>query len=152
MPAEEVVLKPKRRQTDAELDITPMIDIVFLLLAFFVVASKMDPKAVTDLPFAKNGNAIFIKESVVLVVIAEGEGVRVYGGEKKEREFKGSDDELKDQITEYVRTTIDADPRIKTVVVKAEREIANKYVQPVFQAAKEAAPEFEIRAAVEEKK
>ena len=34
---------PRRKRDDDEMDITPMIDITFLLLIFFVVASKMDP-------------------------------------------------------------------------------------------------------------
>ena len=50
-----VEVKPRREMGDDELDITPMIDIVFLLLAFFVVVSKMDPKPAVDLPIAKYG-------------------------------------------------------------------------------------------------
>ena len=38
----------KRRFDDAEMDITPMIDITFLLLIFFLVASKMDEGATLD--------------------------------------------------------------------------------------------------------
>jgi len=33
-------MKPRRALEDTEMDITPMIDIVFLLLIFFVVTSK----------------------------------------------------------------------------------------------------------------
>ena len=47
--------KRKRNKDDGELDITAMIDVTFLLLAFFVVVSKMDPQAAVDLPRASYG-------------------------------------------------------------------------------------------------
>ena len=50
--------KRKRNPDDGELDITPMIDITFLLLAFFVVASKMDPQAAIELPKASYGVSV----------------------------------------------------------------------------------------------
>ncbi|MCP3692284.1 MAG: biopolymer transporter ExbD, partial [Planctomycetaceae bacterium] len=34
-------LGARRREEDVEMDITPMIDVTFLLLIFFLVASKM---------------------------------------------------------------------------------------------------------------
>ena len=46
--ATESFVRPRRRE-DAEMDITPMIDIVFLLLIFFLVASKMDEAAAVRL-------------------------------------------------------------------------------------------------------
>ena len=41
---------PKKKREESELDITPMIDITFLLLAFFVVVSKMDPTLAIPVP------------------------------------------------------------------------------------------------------
>ena len=66
-PAEEIKLRKTIRE-DAELDITPMIDVVFLLLAFFVVVSKMDPTTAVDLPKAQYGFAVPEKNCVVFVV------------------------------------------------------------------------------------
>ena len=44
MADEETGIAPRKTRTEeAELDITPMIDVTFLLLAFFVFVSKMDP-------------------------------------------------------------------------------------------------------------
>ncbi len=61
---------PRRKSDDeADLDITPMIDITFLLLAFFVMVSKMDPQLPVDLPQALNGDVIPEKNCVVLVVL-----------------------------------------------------------------------------------
>ena len=59
----------KHRQDDTELDITPMIDITFLLLSFFVVASKMDPSSAVAVPEAKYGLTVSEKNCVVVIVI-----------------------------------------------------------------------------------
>ena len=48
----------KRRQTDGDLDITPMIDVTFLLLIFFMVTSTMRPAPNKDLPPAVSGENV----------------------------------------------------------------------------------------------
>ncbi|NLE38525.1 MAG: biopolymer transporter ExbD, partial [Pirellulaceae bacterium] len=65
---------PRRpMKDDAELDITPMIDCVFLLLIFFIVSSKMDPSASVELPPAKYGGGVSDKTSFI-ITIAKQEG------------------------------------------------------------------------------
>ena len=66
--------KRKENPEDGELDITPMIDITFLLLAFFVIASKMDPQASVDLPKASFGQSVQDKECVVLIIAKDESG------------------------------------------------------------------------------
>ena len=63
-------MSPARKLTveDSEPDLTPMIDIVFLLLSFFVVGSKIDPQFALDLPFAVSGENISDRVSVAIVV------------------------------------------------------------------------------------
>ena len=146
-------LRPKRRQADSELDITPLIDIVFLLLAFFVVVSKMDPKAFTDLPFAKNGKSVATQNAVVLIVGRAGETAEVFGGERKEKTFTTTGDDLYKEVVDYVKNETEANPNIMCVVIKAEKGVKNRFTDPVFRAAKEGAPDgWEIRTGVEEKK
>ncbi len=41
---------------EMDLDITPMIDVTFLLLIFFMVASTMQATAENDIPPAKHGD------------------------------------------------------------------------------------------------
>ncbi len=75
--------KRKRNPDDGELDITPMIDVTFLLLAFFVVVSRMDPQAAVALPMASYGDSIQDKEAVTLIVVldeATGEKAEIYKG------------------------------------------------------------------------
>ncbi|MEO1524401.1 MAG: biopolymer transporter ExbD [Planctomycetota bacterium] len=58
----------RAQRDDSEMDITPMIDIVFLLLIFFVVCSKMDPTQMGAIPDADNGVAISAKDSAVVFI------------------------------------------------------------------------------------
>ena len=58
----------KDKAKDDEIDITPMIDIVFLLLIFFVVASKMDPAKTGLVPAAERGIGVSANDSALLLV------------------------------------------------------------------------------------
>ncbi len=73
---------PKRPLQEADMDITPMIDITFLLLIFFLVASRMDADIQVSLPPARHGTAVATKNSVILTV-AQGTGgqARIYKGD-----------------------------------------------------------------------
>ena len=87
MSSQEIndVLPRRKSDDETDLDITPMIDITFLLLAFFVMVSKMDPQLPVDLPPALNGQTIPDKTAVVLVVL-KGEGdddYTIYKGRTK---------------------------------------------------------------------
>ena len=63
---------PKKKRPEEEMDITPMIDVTFLLLIFFVVCSTMDPVKIGDIPDAENGSPVSAKESAVIYVKAAG--------------------------------------------------------------------------------
>jgi biopolymer transport protein ExbD len=52
---EDSLANRKRGDSEADLDITPMIDVVFLLLIFFMVTSTMQSKRELDVPPAKHG-------------------------------------------------------------------------------------------------
>ena len=61
--------KKKRKVEEAELDITPMIDVTFLLLIFFMVTSTMKPTPDKDIPRAVMGKNATIDENTVDVTI-----------------------------------------------------------------------------------
>ena len=84
-------LRPRRQLEDTEMDITPMIDVTFLLLIFFIVASKMEESANVPLPPAVTGHPVLVKQSVVITV---GEGpddatAAVYKGDGNRSEESG---------------------------------------------------------------
>ena len=83
--AEEGPILPRRRvEASADLDITPMIDIVFLLLIFFIVSSVPDPQVEADLPRARHGKGVDKQTSVIFTVKDLGDGqAEVYLGNGK---------------------------------------------------------------------
>lgn len=69
----EPALKRRKFKEDSDIDMTPMIDMTFLLLIFFLVASTpSDPKLVIDLPGAINSTAVNVAESVTISVADSG--------------------------------------------------------------------------------
>ncbi len=77
----------RRRREHPDMEITPLIDIVFLLLIFFVVTTSFsqasggegeESQIDVDLPRAASGQAASEREQVVLFVTAD-EGVEIRG-------------------------------------------------------------------------
>lgn len=62
-------------------DITPMIDIVFLLLIFFMVCSTLDRKNPVVLPMAEHGTVLSQRNATVITVDGEKGRVVVYLGD-----------------------------------------------------------------------
>lgn len=75
--AEEVdapfTMRKKRVLEESEMDMTPMIDMTFQLLIFFLVTFKADPSGGVPLPKAKFGEAIPSKNAI-LVSLKRGDG------------------------------------------------------------------------------
>lgn len=99
-PEEDFVL-PRRKRDDEEMDITPMIDITFLLLIFFVVCSTMDPSKMGEIPKAKNGTSISADESAVIYIDPVGADT-VSVSRSDGREFSRDEDAQVNEIIEYV--------------------------------------------------
>ncbi|EMI24091.1 MULTISPECIES: ExbD/TolR family protein [Rhodopirellula] len=93
---------PRKKRPEEEMDITPMIDITFLLLIFFVVASKMDPTQTGKIPEATNGLAISAKDSAVIFIEPAGGDspaiLRRYDGS----EFSKDEETATSEIVEYL--------------------------------------------------
>jgi biopolymer transport protein ExbD len=131
---DDEVIRPRRRKVEeAEMDITPMIDITFLLLIFFLVASKMDADTGVDLPSARYGTAVSARNSVILTVApGDGNSAKFYKGDgtSPENLISAADmTDLEDQITQYVESVMHGTPPKDTVLIKGaatvrQREIA----------------------------
>ena len=66
---------PRRPVKDsAEMDITPMIDITFLLLIFFLVCSTLSQQTAVELPPARYGSGVDERTSVIITVEPRGAG------------------------------------------------------------------------------
>jgi biopolymer transport protein ExbD len=71
---EEVAMR-ERPSMDDEMDITPMIDMTFLLLIFFILTSKMTGEKSYEVPSAKNGSSIATKNCVMMTASFSSEKV-----------------------------------------------------------------------------
>lgn len=123
----------KNRDDDVEMDITPMIDITFLLLIFFLVASTPDQQTAIELPTATQGRSVSQLESVLFTIAAGGLGVApVYNADGKIPEHQLSDDleQRKRQIRELVEKGFLENKT--NVVIKADRDVAFREVARVI--------------------
>lgn len=132
----EKVQPGHRKRDQADLDITPMIDIVFLLLAFFIVCSKIDEQVQVQLPKASAGISVIEKAAVVMLVVAgeDPDEPRVYKGKNKSPEYliAGSPEQQEEAIQDYVVQELnEKQEKVKFTLIKIEGGVKNRQVQLV---------------------
>jgi biopolymer transport protein ExbD len=133
---EDRPLIARRKLDDSEMDITPMIDITFLLLIFFLVAARLDEDAPVELPPARHGTAVAVKSSAILT-LAKGasDSAEVYTGDGKAADRMLDSADLEAQaaaVTEYVETELAAGK--ENVLIKAEKGVRHRDVARVSRA------------------
>jgi biopolymer transport protein ExbD len=119
----------RRRRDDDEIDITPMIDMVFLLLIFFLVSSTPDEKTAIDLPPANHGVGVSQLQAVIFTI---GEG-GLHGAPVYAADGRVSGTELPDDLAarrEKVRDLVQRGLREnKTdVVIKGDKNVPHRDV------------------------
>jgi biopolymer transport protein ExbD len=97
---------PRKQRDDDEMDITPMIDITFLLLIFFVVCSTMDPTKMGKIPEAENGLAISAKNSAVIFIDPVGRD-DVVVSRMDGSEFSKDENTQASEIIEYITSELE---------------------------------------------
>ncbi len=117
--------KTEKRVQEADLDITPMIDVTFLLLIFFILTSTMDPADKLDLPKTKHGTGVK-QEDTTEITLKRGSGRSAVIMLKDGREVDLAG--VRRHVEERIRENI-----VK-VMLKAEREISTGAVQEVARA------------------
>jgi len=139
--------KTKKKKFDGEFDITPMIDVVLLLLIFFMVSARMAPQNVAKLPKAKNGDMAAMHDAVVLVVRpgVDAASVSTLAG----RKFSSDRDDQSSEIAEYVELSFQ-DIRKKYVLIQGEPRVLTSEMMRIQQAVGSVlSPGKEIMIAVE---
>lgn len=134
--AEDAPLVHKRdRGEDVEMDITPMIDITFLLLIFFIVCSTPDQQSAIKLPVAKYGKGVGEKNSVIITLSDEGaDSAPIYLADGKIGEMLPEDEDIqKDMIQEAVEKGRKEQQK-DNVLIKADRNVAYRDVEKVIKA------------------
>jgi biopolymer transport protein ExbD len=114
-----------------DLDITPMIDVVFQLLIFFMLTSTMQPKIGVDVPIAQHGLENEAPNSTIVFVSAPigGEGDAILQLPAEEGEFKAVS---LDEVVQIVRDAVGDNKT--SVIIKAEGRVTNAAVDEVAQA------------------
>ncbi len=151
---EVLVTLPRRHRVDEEeMDITPMIDITFLLLIFFLVGSRLQTNVMAELPVARYGEGVSGKTAVVLTVTrGPGETDLVFRGDTTAAENRVDAPSLEQQevlIGAYVEQQFaggspDVAPK-EHVLIKAGRDVRSREVARVARAASRADVSQEIK-------
>lgn len=116
-----------RASSEAELDITPMIDVTFLLLIFFMVTSTMQAAAELEMPAAKHGVDLETDETTIIIV-------RNPGSEEEvpvivlENGKKVSLEEVASEVQRQMQNNI------SQVIIKADGRVTHGFVQEVIKA------------------
>ncbi len=103
------------------MDITPMIDVILLLLIFFMVSARMAPGAMRNLPKAQQGVFASLHDSVVITV--KGNGIESPTVSTPEgRNFSNDLETQSAEIAEYVVESMQYLEK-KSVIVQAESSV-----------------------------
>jgi biopolymer transport protein ExbD len=124
----------KKNLADGEMDITPMIDIVFLLLIFFVVCSKMTAEQAPKVPAAKNGLPSNVASSIALI-LKRGNGETARVSTEEGRSFDDNIEQQTAEIIEYV--TAEMQKGKQDVLLRAEGDVTNGETNRVKEAISE---------------
>lgn len=132
---------PERAPMDDEMDITPMIDMTFLLLIFFILTSKMTAEQSYEVPPAKHGSSIAAKNCVVLTVLrGSGDAPIVAKGDGSV--FSDDPEQQAAEIAEYVQIQLESGGKTD-VLVRAEGNVTAKQLKKVELAIGEVLGEME---------
>lgn len=130
-PLEEPLI-PRKKPEESEMDITPMIDITFLLLIFFTVASKMDKDTPVELPQAQTGTTVVSKDAVSLYVRLGGEHAVITAGDGTPFPLTTQEDQER-RITDYVEKELTSGGKHE-ILVLADKGVKYKEVARVARA------------------
>ena len=105
-------VKSKRR---ASLDISPLLDVVFLLLIFFLVTTTFVSDAGMDLELPESTTAVPSEMAPTVVSVSEDGGIRFDGNSVSVEELQAAIAALADE--ERQRVTVRADSRVDYGVI-----------------------------------
>jgi biopolymer transport protein ExbD len=118
-------------QPDDELDLTPMIDMSFMLLAFFVVSSSMEAGSPLKLPNAESGDRLDVRKTSVVTVFNSPQAPEIFLSDGT----RTNGPVTLAEVTSFAREA--AGQGKSTMVIKADRETPSGFVEEVARAAGE---------------
>ena len=113
----------RRTHDDAEFDITAMVDLVFLMNLYFLVAFISAALGEINLPTADHAAPLDADTAVVLTLMGtlDGEGVTLYLADGEKGESLSEPSAQEEALREFVEKGI-ADGK-KNVLIKAEKKV-----------------------------
>jgi biopolymer transport protein ExbD len=113
------------QEDDAKFQMAPMIDMVFLLLVFFMCASRLSQMQNKELEIPTATKAVVPKERPDRFVVNVTKTGEAYAGDRAVGDMQS----LKDLVTQFKAEFPDA-----RVYLRADRETPHKYVRTVMSA------------------
>ncbi len=129
---EPPLIRRRDRGEDVEMDITPMIDITFLLLIFFIVCSTPDQKSAFELAEARHGKGVSERNSIFITVSAESaDPAPVYLADGLNGDPLPNDPDKQENL---IREAVEKGRRDlrENVLIKADRNVAYREVARVI--------------------
>ncbi len=114
-----------RTVEEAELDITPMIDVTFLLLIFFMVTSTMEASRDLNVPAAKHGVGIDTTRGATVIIVK----TPASAASPPVIELDDGREGTLDDVRELVHESLARDRT--HFVIKAEGQVSHGFVQEV---------------------
>jgi biopolymer transport protein ExbD len=133
---------PKPPSVDGEMDITPMIDMTFLLLIFFILTSKMTGEKTYEIPPAKNGSLVPSK-SCVSVIVSRGSGDLAIVANGDGVPFSDDPDQQAAEIGEYIQLELESGRKTE-ILIRAEGNVTAGQLYRVKQAIAEVIEENKL--------
>ena len=122
--------KFKHHRQNVRVDMTPLVDVAFLLLTFFMLTTQFKPPEEVTIELPRSHSDIKLPESDVMTINIAKDGriflgfdsqilrARLFG---KENELKASVQVPKEQLANYLVQARTANPRLRTVI-KGDKE------------------------------
>ncbi len=120
------LMKKKDQEEAGEIDLTPMLDVVFILLIFFIVTSVFVTEAGIEVTKPQASTADDTAGDLILIAIGEAGDIWI-DGEQIDPRFVRSRFELRL-----------ADAPNSSVIIQADQESNNEQVMLILRAAREA--------------
>lgn len=119
----------KKRDDDentGEIDLTPMLDVVFILLIFFIVTSVFITEAGIDVTKPESSTAQARSQDLILIAVS-GDGQIWIDGEQIDARF------IRSRFERRLAETPNA-----SVVIQGDQAAENQYVMRILEAARDA--------------
>ena len=122
-----VAPKPRRRAEEAEMDMTPMIDVTFQLLIFFMLTHAMANPPPMDVPEAKHGRGVNMEGQQLILVDQDG---KYYLGHQAEPENAA---ESLDVLVKEVRSNASQTDAKMDVIINAHKKARHANVRDLVE-------------------